>query len=356
MTTAITDAAFDAAALRAFGQDVLVKAGLPGQCAESVARVLVEADLLGHTTHGLALLADYVEEIAEGRMEKAGEPLSISDTGVVATWDARRLPGIWTTELAIASAVERARRSGIGAIALRRSHHIACLAAFLERPARDGFAVLIFSSDPAESRVAPAGGASPVLMPDPIAAGLPAEPDPVLIDISTSITTMGLTSRAKRQQRRLPGQWLLGPDGKATDDPNVVAAGGSLLPVGGLDHGHKGFGLGLLVEMLTQGLSGYGRVDGPTDWGAAVLVLAVDPAAFGGRDAFLRQSGFIAEACRAVTPLVAGVPVRLPGAAGLARKRKALAEGLTLSGEIVASLADLSARMGVAMPARLGQD
>ena len=111
MTTAITDAAFDAAALRAFGQDVLVKAGLPGQCAESVARVLVEADLLGHTTHGLALLADYVEEVTEGRMEKAGEPRSMSDTGVVATWDARRLPGIWTTELAIASAVERARRS-----------------------------------------------------------------------------------------------------------------------------------------------------------------------------------------------------------------------------------------------------
>ncbi|HET6619052.1 MAG TPA: Ldh family oxidoreductase [Dongiaceae bacterium] len=353
MTT--TDPRFDATALRSFGERVLTKAGLPAQPAESVARILVEADLLGHTTHGLTLLADYVEEIIEDRMERAGEPLSLSDTGVVATWDARRLPGIWTTELAIASAVERARRSGIGAVALQRSHHIACLAAFLERPAREGFAVLVFSSDPAESRVAPAGGASPVLMPDPIAAGLPAEPDPVLIDISTSITTMGLTNRAKRQQRRLPGQWLLSPDGKPTDDPNVVAAGGSLLPVGGLDHGHKGFGLGLLVEMLTQGLSGHGRADRPTDWGAAVLALAVDPAAFGGHDAFLRQSSFIADACRAARPLTAGIPVRLPGAAGLARKRAALAEGLRLGGEIAASLSDLSARMGVAMPARLGQ-
>src|SRR5262245_36724419 len=145
MTT--TDPMFDAAALRSFAERVLAKAGLPAHPAESVARILVEADLLGHTTHGLALLADYVEEITEGRMEKAGEPLALSDTGVVATWDARRLPGIWTTELAISSAVERARRSGIGVIALRRSHHIACLAAFLERPARDGFAVLIFSSD-----------------------------------------------------------------------------------------------------------------------------------------------------------------------------------------------------------------
>jgi len=354
MAVGTHEALFDAAALRDFARAVLIKAGLPDQASDSVARILVEADLLGHSTHGLALLADYVEEIVEGRMETSGEPLSLSDTGVVATWDARRLPGVWTTELAIDAAVERAKRSGIGAVALKRSHHIACLAAFLERPARAGFAVLIFSSDPGESKVAPAGGLTPVLMPDPIAAGLPAEPDPVLIDISTSITTMAMTNRAKRERRPLPGRWLLSPEGQATDDPNVVAAGGALLPVGGLDHGHKGFGLGLLVEMLTQGLSGYGRADHPADWGAAVLVLAVDPAAFGGRDAFLRQSSFIVDACRAAKPLVDGAPVRLPGAAGLARKRQALADGVGLSREILASLAALGVRMGLVMPGRLG--
>ena len=342
---------FDARALTDFAEAALAKAGLPNEPAASVARGLVEADLLGHTTHGLALLADYVEEVAEGRMEKAGRPETVHERGAVATWDARRLPGIWTTELAIDASVERAKRLGIGAVALKRSHHIACLAAFLEAPAREGIAVLVFSSDPGESKVAPFGGVTPVLMPDPIAAGLPAEPDPVMIDISTSITTMGLTNRTKRQGGRLPGRWLLSAEGEATDDPNVVGAGGSLLPVGGLDHGHKGFGLGLLVEMLTQGLSGYGRVDAPTDWGAAVLVMAIDPEAFGGRDAFLRQSGFIAQACRDARPLAKDAPVRLPGAAGLARKRRALAEGVALSPEIVSSLTELSRRLGIVLPA-----
>lgn len=342
---------FDARALTDFAEAALSRAGLPKDPAVSVARGLVEADLLGHTTHGLALLADYVEELTEGRMEKAGRPETVHERGAVATWDARRLPGIWTTELAIAASVERARRLGLGAIALRRSHHIACLAAFLEAPAREGIAVLVFSSDPAESKVAPFGGVTPVLMPDPIAAGLPAEPDPVMIDISTSITTMGLTNRTRREGGKLPGRWLLSADGEATDDPNVVGAGGALLPVGGLDHGHKGFGLGLLVEMLTQGLSGYGRVDQPTDWGAAVLVMAIDPEAFGGRDAFLRQSGFIAQACRDARPLAKNAPVRLPGAAGLARKRRALAEGVALSPEIVSSLTDLSRRLGIVLPA-----
>jgi LDH2 family malate/lactate/ureidoglycolate dehydrogenase len=316
-----------------------------------VARGLVEADLLGHTTHGLTLLADYVGEIVEGRMETRGRPSVVHERGAAATWDARRLPGIWTTQLAIEAAVERARRLGLGAIALKRSHHIACLAAFLEEPARQGIAVLVFSSDPGESKVAPFGGVTPVLMPDPIGAGLPAEPDPIMIDISTSITTMGLTNRTKREGGKLRGRWLLSTDGQATDDPNVVGAGGTLLPVGGLDHGHKGFGLGLLVEMLTQGLSGYGRADKPSDWGAAVLVMAVDPEAFGGRDAFLRQSGFIAQACRDARPLAKDAPVRLPGAAGLARKRLALAEGVALAPEIVSSLTDLSRRLGVALPA-----
>jgi LDH2 family malate/lactate/ureidoglycolate dehydrogenase len=342
---------FDARALIDFAKATLSEAGLPDEPAASVARGLVEADLLGHTTHGLALLPDYVEEIAEGRMESDGRPSVVHERGAAATWDARRLPGIWTTQLAIEAAVERARRLGLGAIALKRSHHIACLAAFLEEPARQGIAVLVFSSDPGESKVAPFGGVTPVLMPDPIAAGLPAEPDPIMIDISTSITTMGLTNRTKREGGKLPGRWLLSADGQATDDPNVVGAGGTLLPVGGLDHGHKGFGLGLLVEMLTQGLSGYGRADGPSEWGASVLVLAIDPEAFGGGAVFLRQSGFIAQACRGAKPLVKDAPVRLPGAAGLARKRRALAEGVALSREIVSSLTELSRRLSIAMPA-----
>ena len=344
---------FDARALTDFAKAALRKAGLPEDPAASVARGLVEADLLGHTTHGLALLADYVEEIAEGRMETGGRPSVVHERGAVAAWDARRLPGIWTTQLAIEAAVERAKKLGLGAIALKRSHHIACLAAFLEAPARAGIAVLVFSSDPGDSKVAPFGGVTPVLMPDPIAAGLPADPDPIMIDISTSITTMAMTNRAKRQGRTLPGRWLLSAAGEATDDPNVIDAGGTLLPIGGLDHGHKGFGLGLLVEMLTQGLSGYGRADGPSEWGASVLVLAIDPEAFGGRAAFLRQSSFIAQACRDAKPFDA--PVRLPGAAGLARKRRALAEGVALSQEIVSSLTELSHRLGIAMPAGRSQ-
>src|SRR5690242_18584682 len=122
--------------LRAFATAALSKAGMPEEAALATARGLVEADLYGHTTHGRQLLADYVGEVEHGTQASDGRPQAFSDHGAGACWDARRLPGLWTTAFAVTEAIARAEKFGIGAIALRRSHHIACLAAFLEEPAR----------------------------------------------------------------------------------------------------------------------------------------------------------------------------------------------------------------------------
>jgi L-lactate dehydrogenase len=335
---------------RGFASDVLLRAGLPSEPAEAVARGLVEGDAYGHSTHGLALLADSVEEIDNGKMTTAGRPEVIADAAASATWDARRLPGVWTTMLAVDDAVRRAATFGIGAVALRRSHHIGCLAAYLEAPARAGHVVLVFSSDPSDAHVAPYGATTPVLTPNPIAAGFPSEPDPVLIDVSTSITTAGMCAKARSAGRPVAGRWLIDSKGAPTDDPFALKRGGSILPIGGLDHGHKGFGLSLLVEALTQGLTGYGRADKPTDWGAAVLVLAFAPSRFAGGDAFVRQTAWTATAARAAAPIDTARPVRLPGQLALARKRRAESEGLALEPAIVTALAALGARFGVPLP------
>lgn len=344
---------FASSDLVALSEAVLMKAGLPAEPAASVAAGLVEADLLGHTTHGLALLADYVEELDNGTMEREGRPEIVADHAAVATWDARRLPGVWTTRLAVEEAARRAAVFGLGAIAIRRSHHIACLAAFLEAPARAGTLVLVYSSDPSDAHVAPFGGLTPVMTPNPIAAGIPAEPDPILIDVSTSITTAAMCGRVRAAGGRLPGAWIKDSQGDLTDDPAAFKAGGSILPIGGLDHGHKGYGLSLMVEAMTQGLGGYGRADAPREWGAGVLVLALSPAAFGGLDGFMRQTGWLAEACRA-SRVPAGAPrVRLPGEAALGRKRQALAHGVVLHDGIAEDLSRLAARFGLPSPVPL---
>lgn len=341
---------YDPAELTAFAENALRLAGLPAEPARIVAEGLVEADLYGHTTHGLALLSDYVDEILSGTMETSGRPAVLSRFGAVETWDARRLPGIWTTRLAIDAAVDNAEKFGIGAVAIRRSHHIACLASFLEAPARRKYLTMIFSSDPSTAHVAPFGGTRPVLTPNPIAAGIPASPDPVLIDISTSTTTAGLCARARAEGSRLPHPWLMTANGKPTDDPDVLNAGGSILSIGGLDHGHKGYALSLLVESLTQALSGFGRAEQPKDWGASVFVIAIAPQAFGALEDFEREVNWTIEACRASPSRANGDPVRIPGEAALERKAHALNHGVSLHPSVIKILRKLASSRSIALP------
>jgi LDH2 family malate/lactate/ureidoglycolate dehydrogenase len=339
-----------------FAQQLFARAGCDADKPAVMAELLVEADLLGHTTHGLALAAGYLEELEAGGMAKAGEPEVLADRPAAVTWDGRSLPGVWLTAKALDLAVERARRYGLAAVAIRRSHHIACLAAYLRRATEQGLMAIIASSDPADASVAPYGGRRAVFTPDPLAVGIPTDGDPILIDISASITTNGLTGRLQAEGRRFPGPWALDAEGRPSDDPAVIFTDppGTLLPTGGTDHGHKGYGMALMIEALTQGLPGHGRAEQPAGWGAGVYVQAIDPAAFGGIEAYLRQTSWIAAACRANPPAPGVAAVRLPGQQGLAARRRAMAEGVALYPGIMGKLAGWAAKLEVAPPWPIG--
>jgi len=338
-----------------FSTDLFRAAGLEDDKATTVAQILVEGDLLGHTTHGLALAAPYLDALAERSMTAEGAPQVVSDRGGAQCWDGRRLPGPWLVVSAIEAALARVPEHGIAAVAIRESHHIACLASYLERATARGCMILLTCSDPSEGSVAPFGGLRALFTPDPIALGIPTEDEPILIDMSASITTNGMTARLRSEGRRFPGPWAMTAAGEASDDPNVLSATppGTLLPTGGRDHGHKGYNLALAIEALSQGLSGHGRADPPTDWGASVYVQVMDPAAFGGRTAFLRQTSFIAAACRSNPPAPGVAAVRLPGQQALARKREALREGVRLRPGIMEQLGARAERLAVAKPAPL---
>jgi LDH2 family malate/lactate/ureidoglycolate dehydrogenase len=335
-----------------FASALFAAAGCDGDKPNVIAECLVEADLLGHTTHGLQLAPAYLRDLASGSMNARGEPEVVADRGGAITWDGRRLSGVWLTARAIDLAAERVADHGIVAVVIRRSHHIACLASFLQRATDRGLMVTIASSDPAVASVAPFGGKKAVLTPDPIAVGIPTDGEPLLIDISASITTNALTNRLHKEGKRFPGAWALDAEGRPTDDPAVFSTNppGTLLPTGGVDHGHKGYALALMIEALTQGLGGFGRADSPTGWGASVFIQVIDPAAFGGREAFQRQTGWTANACRTNPPAPGVDAVRVPGQRGLEKKRKALAEGLSLYPGTLEALAPFAEKAGVAMP------
>jgi LDH2 family malate/lactate/ureidoglycolate dehydrogenase len=331
---------------------LLGAAGCDGDKPATIATGLVEADLLGHTTHGLQLAPTYLNELASGGMLARGEPEVVTDRLATVTWDGRQLPGVWLAARAVNLAVERAPTYGVVTVAIRRSHHIGCLAAFLQSVTDRGFMILLACSDPAVASVAPFGGRKALFTPNPFAIGIPTDADPILIDISASITTNGMSNRLRQEGKVFPSQWALDAEGNATDDPAALFANppGTLLPVGGLDHGHKGYGLALMVEALTQGLSGFGRAESPTQWGASVFVQVIDPGAFAGADAFRQQSSWLAAACRDNPPAPGVSAVRVPGQRGLERKRQALSDGVELYPSIMGTLAPFAAKFGITPP------
>jgi LDH2 family malate/lactate/ureidoglycolate dehydrogenase len=313
----MTPVRYDAASLVAFARELLERSGVRADIAQDVAAVLVDGDLLGHTTHGLALLPGYLEEIAKGSMAKAGEPRVINSRAATQAWDGGRLPGPWLTLRALDAAV-----------------------------------AIIESSDPIVAAVVPHGGMTPFITPNPVAAGLPTSGDPILVDVSTSITSMGYAKQRMEAGERLPGSWAIDGEGRATDDPGVLwnEPKGALLPLGGIDAGHKGFGLALMIEALTAGLAGFGRADPKEGWGATVFVQVLDPEAFAGRAAFVRQMDFIAASARDAKPRPGVERVRLPGEGGLARHREQKAKGVALYPAIMPALVPWAEKLAVAVP------
>jgi len=343
---------YNADDLHTFAVNLLQAAGLAPERAKVVTEILLEADLMGHSTHGLQLLGAYLGELEANHMLKEGEPSIIADRGSAVTWDGRYLPGPWLIKQALDLAFARIQEHPVMTVVIRRSHHIACLAAYLERATEKGLLIFLTTSDPRTQTVAPYGGIRPVYTPNPIAAGIPTQGDPILFDTSMSTTANGIVDRYHRQGQHLPGPWLINNQGDVSDNPADFYAEppGSLLPLGGLDLGFKGFGLALLVEALTSGMGGYGRADEPTQWGASVFLQVMDPAAFGGSEGFLRETEWLADASRTNPTKPGEPPVRLPGNRALQLRAEQLKEGVVLYPSIMPSLKPWAEKLGIRLP------
>ena len=334
-----------------FAASLFTAAGLEAEKAACVARLLLLTDMMGRRTHGLAQCAPYLEQLSQRRNDQGGR--THHGKGYRADYRlGRKLPardsGSWIRRSRLC--FERLPQHGVVTFAMRRSHHIGCLAALAKQATDRGYFAMIASSGPHTKAVAPFGGKAGPVQPQPIRHRLPTTAAPVLVDICASITTVSMTREKTAAGELFEHPWLLDSAGQPTRDPTVMEQAsdrGSLMLLGGSKSGHKGFGLALMVEALTQGLSGFGRKDAPTRWGASVYLQLIDPEAFAGREAFCEQTGFFADQCLANAPIDPARPVRLPGEQAARTIEQCRAEGVPVSLETAAALRDWAGRLGV---------
>lgn len=344
---------FKAADLLDFATQVLVRSGASPHIARITATYLLEGDLLGFSTHGLKRLYFNAKLLADGVSRGDGEIEVLVDRAAVATWDAHFLPGPYVASLAVEEACRKARAAGTATIVVRRTQHVASLAAYLQIATRQGLLVHLMCSTPAQSSVAPFGGCQPVFSPNPFAIGVPTADQPVLMDISLSMTAAGKIRQYWERGESLPWHALIRSDGQISDDPTdyIEGQGAAIMPLGGTDLGYKGYGLCLMSELWTMALSNYGRLQGQADGESnSLFVQVLDPAAFGSTAEFTKVTEDLLQQVRACEPIDENQPVRIPGQRSLQRRAEQLRDGVDLEDSIVGRLQRCAERFEVTLP------
>lgn len=314
--------------LRRIVEERLTEGGLNVPHAKKVADVLVHADLRGVRSHGVIRTEHYVTRLKGGTLNanptftvkevRSGAAIINADAGMghVACYEA------------MDKAIAMSEESGIAMVGVENGSHCGALSYFvLQAVAKGKIGMAVTQTDKC---VAPFGGAKAFFGTNPIAFGFPTDKhQPVVLDMATSNTAFGKILHAKEQGTDIPDDWGIDGEGKPTTDPDAVEA---LVPFGG----HKGYGLALVVDVLTGVLMNakfgphihamYGDYDKPRE--LASLMIAIDPATFSSLDRFKAQMDAMVDDLHAQPPGPGFEQVYAPGEPEIMREKANLESGV----------------------------
>lgn len=340
--------------LGSFVARLLAAGGATADDGAVVAASLVESNLRGHDSHGVILARWYLSQLKHGELV-SGAPFEVlHETASLLAADGHLGFGQVQCPRLVDRVAEKARASGIAGGTMRRCGHVGRLGEWVERLAAAGLAGLLAVNDNGAIRtVAPPGGLEPRLSTNPIAIGVPTGDGPLALDISTSAVANGKLKIARLAQKPVPLGWIQDAQGNPTTDPNVMLADppGCLVPFGG-DQAYKGFGLGLMFDILVAGLTGGFCPPAPKGQPEAnnVLLVVWDPSRCAGQPHFLAEAGRLLEAVR-TTPTKSGVDcIQLPGDRSAETRKQRLQTGISLEGDAWETLAHMARKFGIALP------
>ena len=248
---------FPAEQLFDFSVRVFQHFGVPEDDARTAATVLQAADLRGIDSHGVARLHTYFDMLQLGRIDPKANVTVVRESPSTATVDGGNGLGLVVGPKANAIAMEKALAVGSGWVSVRNTNHYGIAGYYvLESIKRD---LIGWSMTNATKSVAPLWGAERMLGTNPMAIAFPGlEEAPIVIDMATSAAAYGKIEIARRVGKPIPAGWAIDRDGVPTIDPNAMIDGGAQLPLGSDRDGggHKGYGLAVMVDVLSAVLSG----------------------------------------------------------------------------------------------------
>jgi len=338
--------------VQTFGQQLFEAVAVPTEQAAQASHHLVEANLVGHDSHGVIRIPNYVNALRSGTIKPVGNHKIVRETPASLTVDANGSFGIVMGYQAMQWAVDRAKQHTLGAVAVHQSSHIGRLGAFPPLAAeQDCIGILMLNGG---SRfAAPFGGTGRRLPPNPISISVPTLNGPALmLDITTSVAAGGKVDVASARGKALPEGWLVDAQGNTVTDPNLFRDGEvAMLPLGG-PQGYKGYGLAMMIEAIAGGLSWAGcSTAQPTRGGSGWLALAIKIESFIDIDEYKQEIQKLIDWVKS-SPTMPGVDkVYLPGEIEEDTRRQREAEGIYIEDKTWQAICQSATEIGVAVPA-----
>lgn len=335
---------------RKFVVDVFTRLGVHEEHAHMAADVVIQSDATGVNTHGLARMPMYVRRILQEAVNPTPNIRQVNDSENLIVLDGDNGPGNVVGPTALNMVMKAAKKFGIAAIAVRNSNHYGVGNYYAKRFADEGLiGINMTNSTP---NVAPTGGKVPMIGTNPITIGIPANKQyPISLDMATSVVAFGKIQKAADAGDKIPLGWAVDKDGKPTEDPKA-ALEGSLLPIGG----YKGYGLALIIDMLSSLLSqaAYGLDIGdkfnsdcmdPERIGH--FMFAMDVSKFYGLDEFKKNVDAYIETMKNTEKAVGVDEIFMPGEIEFRRAKEIKATGIPVPEPVQDKLVKIAKDVGI---------
>ena len=339
-------------ALRTLTSDLFAAYGVGREHADTIADVLIWANLRGIDSHGVSRIPRYLELFDNGQANARPNITVDVLRPAIALLDADAAPGPVALTRAMDEAVSMARSAGAAWVAVRGTVHTGAIGYYTERAAQYGMAGLgIVAGVP---NMAYPGSSAAAVATSPLSVAVPAGRHPtVLLDMATAVIALGRIAQLKAQGGRLPEGAAITAEGTPTTDPAEAAIP---LPVGGA----KGAGMSLLFEMLAGGLTGNPIVSGfhgGTPEGRRhrqnALIMAIDIAAFAPVEEFRAIVDETVDAIKTLPPTDPGAEILVPGERGARTFDERSTAGIPLPRTLLDKLCRAAADRGVEIPTEL---
>ncbi len=341
--------------IMAFSVAALEAHGVPHPDCGLLADSLLTAEFQGISSHGLMRLPIYCARFSHGSTEPKTEVTVLHEGETTALLDAHNGIGQVAAARAMDLAMEKARGRGLGLVGVRRSNHFGT-AAYFSRMACPG-GMIGFAATNCCPSMAPWGGRTRLLGNNPISVAIPAGgPFPIILDMAQSVVAKGKLLLAMKEGRRLPPGWAMDSRGEPTEDPKEGFQG-LLMPAGG----YKGYGLALMVELLTGALTGAGMLDelplpvspeGRGEVGHLLGALKVEE--FMPLEEFQGRVRMVVGKLKASERREGFEEVLMPGEPEWRREQESRRRGLPLSEELYAGLRELGEKLDLRVPPPIG--